>query len=68
MTVKYCVYSYGGSGYYPSIKEITSQQISYTSTWDYIFSFERNAYPDSRTSGQYTYTYLGVPFENARGD
>lgn len=66
-TVNYCVYSYGGSGNYPSIKEITSQQVSYTSTWDYIFSFERNAYPDSRTIGQYTYTYLGIPFENARG-
>lgn len=34
---------------------------------DYVFSFERNAYPDSRTTGQYTYTYLGIPFENARG-
>ena len=34
---------------------------------DYVFSFNRNTYPDSRTSGQYTYTYLGVPFENARG-
>lgn len=66
-TVNYCVYSYKRSGYYPSINEITSQQVSYTSTWDYIFSFERNAYPDSRTSGQYTYTYLGIPFENARG-
>lgn len=66
-TVNYCVYSYKRSGYYPSIKEITSQQVSYTSTWDYIFSFERNAYPDSRTTGQYTYTYLGIPFENARG-
>lgn len=66
-TVNYCVYSYKHSGYYPSIKEITSQQVSYTSTWDYIFSFERNAYPDSRTTGQYTYTYLGIPFENARG-
>lgn len=66
-TVNYCVYSYKHSGYYPSIKEISSQQVSYTSTWDYIFSFERNAYPDSRTIGQYTYTYLGIPFENARG-
>lgn len=66
-TVTYYIYSYRSSGYTPTISEVTSQQVSYTSTWDYIFSFERNAYPDSRTSGQYTYTYLGIPFENARG-
>lgn len=66
-TVTYYIYSYRASRYTPTISEVTSQQVSYTSTWDYIFSFERNAYPDSRTSGQYTYTYLGIPFENARG-
>lgn len=46
---------------------VSSQISSYNTTTDYIFSFNRNAYPDSRTSRQYTYTYLGIPFENARG-
>lgn len=51
---------------YPSTLSRTIS--SYETTTDYIFSFNRNAYPDSRTSRQYTYTYLGVPFENARGN
>lgn len=35
---------------------------------DYVYSFSRNAYPDSGTVGNYTYTYLGIPFENAMKD
>lgn len=33
---------------------------------DYVYSADRNAYPDNGTSGDYTYQYLGIPFENAR--
>lgn len=35
---------------------------------DYVYSFSRDAYPDSGTVGNYTYTYLGIPFENAMKD
>lgn len=35
---------------------------------EYIYSFSRDAYPDSGTVGNYTYTYLGIPFENAMKD
>lgn len=33
--------------------------------WEYVQSSNRNAYPDSGTSGGYAYEYLGVPFDNA---
>lgn len=33
--------------------------------WEYVQSSNRNAYPDSGTSGGYEYEYLGVPFDNA---
>lgn len=32
---------------------------------EYVHSTNRNAYPDSGTQDGHTYTYLGVPFENA---
>ena len=35
---------------------------------DYVYSFSRDTYPDSGTVGNYTYTYLGIPFENAMKD
>lgn len=35
---------------------------------DYVYSFSRDAYPDSGTVENYTYTYLGIPFENAMKD
>lgn len=33
--------------------------------WEYLTSSDRNAYPDSGTSGGYEYEYLGIPFDNA---
>ena len=51
-----------------SLFTVSSKITSYNTTTDYVFSFKRNTYPDSRTSRQYTYTYLGIPFENARGN
>ena len=35
---------------------------------DYVYSFSRDTYPDSGMVGNYTYTYLGIPFENAMKD
>ena len=47
------------------LSKVTSQFVS--SSVEYVFSFSRNAYPDSGEVDNYIYTYLGVPFENARG-
>ena len=33
--------------------------------WEYVYSANRNAYPDSGISGGYEYKYLGIPFDNA---
>ena len=52
------------SGY--GSRKISSRFVS--SSVDYIYSFSRDAYPDSGTVGNYTYTYLGIPFENAMKD
>lgn len=52
------------SGY--GSRKISSRFVS--SSIDYVYSFSRDAYPDSGTVGNYTYTYLGVPFENAMKD
>ena len=35
------------------------------STWEYLHSTDRNAYPDSGTQDGYEYEYLGIPFDNA---
>lgn len=48
--------------------EITTQVVRNDITTDYVYSFSRGAYPDSGTVGNYTYTYLGIPFENAMKD
>ena len=32
---------------------------------EYVHSADRNAYPDTGTSGDYEYLYLGIPFDNA---
>lgn len=32
---------------------------------EFVQSSNRNAYPDSGVSGNYEYTYLGIPFDNA---
>ena len=33
--------------------------------WEFLQSFDRDAYPDSGEQDGYEYQYLGVPFENA---
>ena len=34
--------------------------------WEYVYSDNRNAYPDNGEANNNEYEYLGVPFENAR--
>lgn len=36
-----------------------------TKTEEYVRASSRNAYPDSGTSGEWEYEYLGIPFDNA---
>lgn len=69
--------SEGASGYYLEVKSYNTSYNCVTVTTaldhneyetDYVYSFSRDAYPDSGTVGNYTYTYLGIPFENARND
>lgn len=33
--------------------------------WDYLYSADRNAFPDSGIVSGYEYSYLGIPFNNA---
>lgn len=42
----------------------TWRRVNGSNVVSYVTSANRNAYPDSGTSGGYTYTYVGVPFEN----
>lgn len=44
---------------------VTGTYVSSTGDWEYVQSSNRNAYPDSGTSGGYEYEYLGIPFDNA---
>lgn len=38
----------------------------YTGPWEYLYSSDRDSYPDSGIVDSYEYQYLGIPFENAR--
>lgn len=71
------VTSEGSSGYYLEARSYNTSYKCATMTTeldhneyvtDYVYSFSRDAYPDSGTVGNYTYTYLGIPFENAMKD
>lgn len=44
--------------------EVIAEEVN-TGEVDYVYSADRNAYPDSGESGGYEYQYIGVPFENA---
>ena len=50
--------------WYVECGQVTAQQTSTPQT-DYVYSTDRNAYPDSGTQGGYEYQYLGVPYDNA---
>lgn len=58
-------YVYMGKALYNINATVTSYEDGGT---DYVYSFSRDTYPDSGTVGNYTYTYLGIPFENAMKD
>ena len=54
------------NNYYNPIYRITAiQTTTPEGETTYVHSSDRNAYPDSGTVGGLTYTYLGVPFNNA---
>lgn len=57
--------NYKGGFRLSGIKQISSR---YVEDWevDYVYSSDRNAYPDSGTVDGYEYEYLGIPFDNAR--
>lgn len=46
--------------------KITSKKVVNKGNWEYIFSDDRSAYPDSGEQNGYEYQFLGIPFENAR--
>lgn len=46
--------------------KITSEYRENIGEYEYVSSTNRNAYPDSGTLNGFTYTYLAIPFENAR--
>ena len=48
-----------------TIYSITGTTVTDKGSWNYLNSSNRNAYPDSGTSGDYEYQYLGIPFDNA---
>lgn len=48
------------------VYEVTSQIYNIPAgATTYVYSLDRNAYPDSGTVDGITYTYLGIPFDNA---
>ena len=56
----------GAAVFYTS--ELTHVTVEYRSTigdWEYLQSFDRNAYPDSGIQNGFAYKYLDIPFNNA---
>lgn len=62
----YTVY-FGRSSDVPVIAKVVTTELANipAGDWQYLQSSNRNAYPDSGTSGGYEYEYLGIPFDNA---
>ena len=57
------------TGYYQmkvDIQSVGSQYITDLGSYDYVYSDDRDAYPDSGQLNGVEYQYLGIPFENAR--
>lgn len=50
------------------LTSVSMELSSYNTTTDYVYSFDRNANPDSGTTGNYTWTYKRIPFWNAVKD
>ena len=50
------------------IEATNAYEITYsfdTEAWEYLWSTDREAYPDRGASGGYEYQFLGIPFDNA---
>lgn len=45
--------------------KVTSEYTGSIGEWEYLWSPDRNTYPDSGISESYEYQYLGIPFENS---
>ena len=45
--------------------KVTSEYTGSIGEWEYLWSPDRNTYPDSGISESYEYQYLGIPFDNA---
>lgn len=60
-----CSVSGGINEWHFGVRTVTAQKIE-SGYSDYIFSTDRDAYPDSGIQNGYEYQYLGIPFENAR--
>ena len=56
----------GGSWYHFNLLYGYVPVVVQAGEWALVSSANRNAYPDSGTSGSYEYEYLGVPLENAK--
>lgn len=52
---------YMANGYTVTAKYVSNE----AGSWQYVYSSNRNAYPDSGTQDGYEYEYLGIPFDNA---
>lgn len=52
---------YMSNGYTVTAKYVSNE----AGSWQYVYSSNRNAYPDSGTQDGYEYEYLGIPFDNA---
>lgn len=60
-----CSVSGGINEWHFGVRTVTAQKVE-SGYSDYIFSTDRDAYPDSGIQNGYEYQYLGIPFENAR--
>lgn len=68
----FCYYNYYDDGYscclsgYASVKAqifFTQKVIQLAGEWEYLYSLNRNAYPNSGIQDGYEYEYLGVPYQ-----
>ena len=50
----------------PALQKVSATLVIDVGEYEYVSSPNRNEYPDSGMEGIFSYTYLGIPFENAR--
>ena len=59
--------AYFDSGSYVSAQKVYGVAATSSGETSYVFSTDRNAYPDSGTVGGLQYQYVGIPFDNIKG-